>query len=307
MKMVLVVGSANMDMVVRVKHLPQAGETVLGGEFQQVLGGKGANQAVAAQRSGAQVIFMTCLGDDVYGQQALSAYQQEGIDISAVEIVKSVASGVALIIVDEQGENSIAVASGANLALSAAHIDKHHHLLQQAAIVVLQCEISLERIAQAVSVAKQYEKTVILNPAPAMDLPEALLARIDILTPNATEASYLTRIAVNDVHSAQSAAENLLQRGVKTVIITLGGQGVYWATAEQQQHFSAFPILAVDTTAAGDTFTGALAASLVQGLAMPDAIRFCQAAAALAVSQAGAQPSIPHKPTIEEFLLTYTV
>ena len=299
---ILVIGSSNTDMVVKVPHLPVAGETVLGGVFQQVSGGKGANQAVAAQRCGGQVAFLACVGDDDLGKAVLTEYQKDGIDVSAIVVDQHEKSGVALIIVNHKGENSIAVASGANNALTVEHITKNAALIEQANVILFQLETPIPTITKAIELAHAQHKTIILNPAPAQALTDKLLSKVSILTPNETEASILTGVEVIDEPSAEKAARILLKKGVQQVIITMGDLGVFYLDAKEQHMFRAYKVNAVDTTAAGDTFNGALAAGLAKKQSMFTAINFAQAAAAISVTQSGAQPSIPLAAAVVEFI-----
>lgn len=301
---ILVIGSSNTDMVVQVPHLPGAGETILGGVFKQVSGGKGANQAVAAQRLGGQVTFLACVGDDDLGKTVLSAYKQDGINVDSVVVTPEHKSGVALILVNAQGENCIAVASGANNALLKQHVDANKHLIEQADVILMQLETPLETIEHAVNIAHQNQKTIILNPAPAQALSDKLLSKITILTPNESEASLLTGIDVIDQDTAKQAAIILHHKGVKQVIITMGDLGVYYSDADQQQMMESYRVNAIDTTAAGDTFNGALAAALLRKKSLFPAISFAQAAAAMSVTKSGAQPSIPNYESVVEFLNT---
>ncbi|PHQ81217.1 MAG: ribokinase [Coxiella sp. (in: Bacteria)] len=299
---ILVVGSSNTDMVVQVPHLPTPGETVLGGVFQQAAGGKGANQAVAAQRCGGHVAFVACVGDDALGAQAIHGYKKDGIDVNAIVVDKKEPSGVAIIVVNKEGENSIAVASGANMALTTDHIDQNKSRIEQSGIVLLQLETTLSIVQHTIELAAQSDTTIILNPAPAQPLSDELLSKVTILTPNETEASMLTNIKVTDADSAKQAAQWLLDKGVQHVIITMGGLGTFYMSATQQKMFTPFKVDPVDTTGAGDTFNGALAAALSQQKEMTDAINFAQAAAALSVTKRGAQPSVPTLAAVLEFL-----
>jgi ribokinase len=301
-KPIVVVGSSNTDMVIRLPSIPRPGETILGGAFLSAAGGKGANQAVAAARAGGTVRFIARVGRDTLGSQAIAGLRREGIDTRCVFRDAAAPSGVALIFVARDGENSIAVASGANARLVSADLNKAAPLIRSAAIVVAQLETPLASVAAAARLAAGAGVPFILNPAPARALPDSLLRRVSILTPNETEAELLTGIPVNDEASAASASRRLRDRGVETVIITLGPQGAFLADATRERLIAGFRVKAVDTTAAGDTFNGALAVALAEGRSMTEAVRFANAAAALAVTRLGAQPSAPTRPEIERML-----
>lgn len=299
---VVVLGSSNTDMVIKLERIPRPGETILGGEFVVAPGGKGANQAVAAARAGGQVTFIARVGDDMFGQKAVAGFVEDGIDVSHIVRDANSPSGVALIFVAKDGQNSIAVAGGANARLSPADVQAAAGALDGASALVMQLETPLETVAAASELAAARGVPVILNPAPAQPLPDRLLKQVSILTPNETEAELLTGIAVTDETSAAKAAANLRARGVPTVIITLGSQGALVSDAAGPRRIAGFPADAVDTTAAGDVFNGALAVALGEGRAPADAIRFANAAAAISVTRLGAQPSAPTRREIESLL-----
>ena len=296
---IVVIGSSNTDMVIKSTHLPQPGETVLGGQFITAPGGKGANQAVAAARLDGNVAFITAIGRDNLGNQALQNFRKEGIDNSGIKQIKNCPSGIALIMVDDAAENIISVAPGANAQLSPALIDQNQHLLTSAHIVLMQLEIPLETVEHAARIAHQGKALIILNPAPARKLPPELLNTIDILTPNATEAGFLTNTTVNNEASAGVAAQKLHFQGVQTVIITLGGSGALLSSAENgTELIPAFPAEPQDTTAAGDAFNGALAVALAENWSLRTAVQFANAAASITVTRIGAQPSLPRREEI---------
>ena len=300
----VVVGSSNTDMVVVSQRIPQPGETITGGRFVMAAGGKGANQAVAAARLGAQVAFIARVGADLFGQQALEGYRREGIDTQFVLRDPDQHTGVALILVDQHGENSISVASGANAALTPADVDQAADCIRAARALLLQLETPLPTVCRAAAIAAQAGVSVILDPAPAPDqpLPPELLSCVDFLTPNETEAQHPTGLAVHDEPSARSAADCLLRMGPKHVLITLGAKGALLAGPVGMHMIPAFKIQARDTTAAGDAFNGGLGAALAEGLPVTEAIRVAAAAGALAASRMGAQPSLPTRVELEDFL-----
>jgi len=302
MKKILVVGSSNTDMIVRVPRIPRPGETVLGSGFSMAGGGKGANQAVAAARAGGRVTFIARVGDDVFGERALDGFAADGIDTRFVLRTPGAASGIALIDVDDRGENSISVASGANALLSAADVGAAAGALAAADVVLLQLESPIEAVEAAVRWAGENGVPVILNPAPARPLEDRLLARVTVLTPNETEAELLSGIAVRDEGGVRAAAARLRARGPRTVVVTLGERGVYALAPEFEGFLPAFRAEAVDTTAAGDVFNGALAVALAEERPLAGALRFAQAAAAISVTRPGAQPSAPTRAEIEAFL-----
>ena len=295
--MIVVIGSINMDLVLRVPRMPQPGETLTGGAFQTIAGGKGANQAVACARlsHGQPVAMIGCLGDDAFGMTLRAALVADGIDTSHVTTLPGVASGIASILVDTNGQNSIVIAGGANDLLTPAHIDAALPLLQRASIVVLQLETPLATVQHAIAVAHGLGKTVVLNPAPAASLPAAVLAQVDYLVPNEIEAAMLAGF---EAAPAELAAA-LQALGCRNVLVTLGAKGVHAAFADDRRDFPAQAVKAVDTTAAGDTFIGGFVAGLAGGLAPSDAIGLGQRAAAIGVTRPGAQTSIPYLHELE--------
>ncbi len=299
---ILVIGSCNTDMIVQVPYIPKPGETILGGTFSTAPGGKGANQAVAAARAGGHVAFVTRIGNDMFGDKALKGFEKDGIDTRQIIRDAIAPSGVAMIYVAEDGENSIAVASGANMNLSPDDLLKAKAILDSADILLMQLEIPLATVETAAAMASEKNIPVILNPAPAQELSEDLLHNITILTPNESEAQLLTGIPVKNRIDAGKAATALLDKGIKTVIVTLGSQGALIVDHDGERLVSGFQVKAVDTTAAGDVFNGALAVALASGELLDHAVRFANAAAALSVTRLGAQPSAPQKIEIEAFL-----
>lgn len=299
---ILVVGSANTDMVVRVPTLPLPGETVIGGTFFTARGGKGANQAVAAARAGGSVALIACLGDDVLGDETLAALAAEGIAVEDVSRVPGTRSGVALILVDEQGENSIAVAPGANALLVPGQVAPRAELLSPKDVLLTQLETPVETVLAAARAASRAGARVILNPAPARDLPDELLALVSVLTPNVSEAARLSGAPAGDEQGLDDAASALLNRGVGAVVITLGAAGAYVATAEFRETIPGHRVQARDTTGAGDVFNGALAVALAEQKSLADAVRFANAAAAVSVTRDGAQPAAPRRAEILQLL-----
>jgi ribokinase len=305
MARIVVVGSINVDLVVRVATLPRPGETVLGGRFASVHGGKGANQAVAAARAGGHTTFVARVGDDSMGRSAINAFQAEGIETDFITITPECPTGVALILVDAAGENSIAVAGGANNRLSTDDIERARPVIEAADVVLLQLEVPLAAVAHAVTIARAAGTRVILNPAPACPLPATLLTGVDILTPNETEAESLAARGSDTVSSSadvERTAGTLLVLGPRAVVVTLGAAGALVAVAADRTYVPAFPVEPRDTVAAGDVFNGCLAVRLAEGLDLVAATRFAAAAAAISVTREGAQASAPHRDEIEAFL-----
>jgi ribokinase len=299
---VIVIGSSNVDLVVHVPHLPIPGETILGGEVARVAGGKGANQAVAAQRAGAEVAFIGCLGDDTFADLAITELVEARVQLTHVRRVPGAVTGLAFITVADDGENSIVVAQGANAMLHATDVTTAQTTISHARIIVAQLEIPIATAMHALAVAQQGGVMTLLNPAPAQPLSDEQLALVDVLVCNETEATTLAQTPVADVASALAAAHQLQRRGPRIVIVTLGAQGAVVVEGDAAQHQPAFAVKVVDTTAAGDAFIGALAAQLAQGTALHDAVRYAGAAGALTVTQAGAQHSLPTRAAIEAFL-----
>ena len=299
---VVVVGSSNTDMIIKLDKIPVPGETVIGGEFSIAAGGKGANQAVAAARAGGDVTFVACVGEDMFGQQAIEGFVSDQINVDYIFKDEKAASGVAFIFVDKKGENSIAVASGANYQLMPEQISKSKEAITSAQILVMQLETPIETVSAAAKHAKENGVKVILNPAPAQPLEDDLLGNISILTPNEGEAELLTGVKVEDDSSAEKAAGILLDKGLEAVLITLGPKGVFIATRDMNKMVPGFTVEAVDTTAAGDVFNGAVAVALCENSSLEESVRFANAAGALSVTKLGAQPSAPTRQEIDELL-----
>lgn len=296
---IVVIGSSNTDLIAQVPRLPQAGETLLGGTFSIAPGGKGANQAVAAARLGAAVTLVARVGTDDFGSQALQNFEREGLDTRFIVRDEAAPSGVALIFVGGGGENMIVVAPGANAHLTPADVDRAAEAIASAEVLLLQLEIPLETVRHAARRAATAGTRVILNPAPAQPLPAELLQCVSILTPNRREAELLSGQPVPDATAALEAAEKLRAQGVNTVIITLGAQGALGVGEAGSELVPAPPVQALDATAAGDAFNGALAVALGEGQQLWEAIRFANAAGALATTQLGAQPSLPTRREVE--------
>ena len=302
MKKILVIGSSNTDLVIKTSKFPVPGETVIGGVFNTFAGGKGANQAVAAKRLGAEVIFLACLGQDDFGRKAIQGYKEEGIDTHYISLDKEYPTGVASIIIDEEGENSIVVAPGANNRLSKADVKRIIPLMETVDIVLVQLEVPLETIDFAIRKATELNKKVILNPAPATELNKDLYPCIDVITPNESETELLLGKKVSDLESASTAAQIFLDKGVKEVVITLGEGGAFFKNKEEEFLIPAVKTKVIDTTAAGDTFNGALAVALSEGKSWREAIGFSNRAAAISVTRLGAQSSIPYRKEVESII-----
>ena len=289
----VVLGSINADHILNLETFPTPGETVTGNQYQVAFGGKGANQAVAAGRSGANIAFIACTGDDDTGERVRKQLASDNIDIAPVSVVAGESTGVALIFVNAEGENVIGIHAGANAALTTERVEAQRGIIAGAEALLMQLESPVESVLAAAKIAHENHTSVVLNPAPARVLSDELLALVDIITPNETEAEKLTGIRVENDDDAARAALALHDKGIGTVIITLGSRGVWASVNGEGRRVPGFKVKAIDTIAAGDTFNGALVTALLEGKAMDDAIRFAHAAAAIAVTRKGAQPSVP--------------
>ena len=297
MAKILVVGSINMDLVVRVPHSPQPGETVLGGDFETFPGGKGANQAVAASRMGGEVTMVGRVGHDDFGDTLIQGLVADKVKTTHVIKDSDAPTGIAMIAVAADGENLIVVASGANLKVSAEDVNNARSLMRETDILLMQLEVPLETVGEAVDLAAAYDVPVVLNPAPAQSLPRTILANVDVLTPNQHELAALTEEADID-----KGIQKLREWGVKNLVITLGPNGARVVTDEIDQRLPAHEITAVDTTAAGDAFNGALAVALAEGKPILEAVRYGMAAGAMAATKRGAQPSLPARDAVESLM-----
>jgi ribokinase len=295
MKRIVVIGSCNTDMVIKTDRLPTPGETVLGGTFLMNAGGKGANQAVTAARQGGQVTFISKTGNDVFGKQSVELYNAEGINTDFIFSDPKNPSGVALITVDSHGENCIVVASGANGSLSKADIESAREEIGRASFVLMQLEIPIETVEYAAEVARDKGVSVILNPAPARTLSEKLLSCLYVITPNEHEAEMLSGIKVTDWASAKKAADIISAKGVSNVVITMGAQGAFVKEADQYFTVEATKVTAIDTTAAGDSFSGSFCVGLAEGKTIKEAVQVATRVAAITVTRMGAQSSIPYR------------
>jgi ribokinase len=296
---VIVVGSLNMDLVVRTPRIPVPGETIIGRDFHTLPGGKGANQAVAAARVGGRVTMVGRLGQDDFGQALRRNLEAANIDQTYLSMDDTAATGVALIEVDDAAQNSIVVASGANMQLTPTHVEAAAQAIAKADVLLLQLEVPLETCIRAAEIAQQQQTTVILNPAPAQTLPEHFLRLVDILIPNESETALLTQASIANQDDLAAAAQQLRAWGVKTIILTLGEQGALLADETGISLHPTFPVTPIDTTAAGDAFVGGFAVALAEGRPQSEAIRWGNATGALATTQLGAQPSLPTRQQVE--------
>lgn len=301
---IIVVGSLNMDLVVRMPKIPRPGETLLGGVFKTFPGGKGANQAVAAARLGVHVTMIGCIGNDSFGQEMRATLAKEGIDTTHILVHPDEATGVALIQVDAQGQNSIAVASGANFHLTSTNVEKAMQIIGEFNALVMPLETPLETIYTAASIAARKGAKVILNPAPAQILEKDLLQLVDVLLPNEYEIAFMTGMQLHSASDINYAAEKLLSLGPRNLIVTMGSQGAILFNEKKARPtiIPAWQVQAVDSTAAGDCFVGALAVGLCEGKSITAAAKFASAAAAISVTRIGAQPSLPYREEVDQFM-----
>jgi ribokinase len=301
-KNIVVIGSSNVDYIMKMPRLPGVGETVTDAVFMQTFGGKGANQAVGAARAGGNVYFVNCVGDDDTSRRMVEQFRNEGIHTDFVFQEKGISSGTALVMIGEQGANYLSVAPGANYRLTTQHINQVDELIREAAMVVLQYEILPETLKYILDVCNIHKTKVLWNYAPAKEFDKSYLRKVTILVVNEIEAGMLSGIDVAGEESVELAAKELLRLGCETVIITLGAQGSYVAASGVSEWIQAFKVDAVDTTAAGDIYCGSLAVVLSEGRTLADAARFAAAAAAISVTRLGAQPSAPFRNEIDAFL-----
>ena len=299
---ILVVGSINVDIVALTERLPTPGETVTGGTLLINHGGKGANQAVAARRLGADVRFIGCVGDDTFGPELRQSMVAEGIGVQGLATMAGMHSGTAVIVVDAVGRNQIAVASGANLHLTVDWVGRFLEDFAWAQVVICQLEVPLDTVLWTLRTARQHGATTVLNPAPAQPVPPEIWPLVDYVTPNEVEAAQVSGLPLAALSDAGNVARALLARGPRVVLLTLGAQGAFAGTLDQMVHVPAFPVTVVDTTAAGDAFNGALAVALAEGRPLAGAVHFANAAAGLACTQRGAQNSLPVRTQVEALL-----
>ena len=302
MNKVTVVGSFMYDLVATAPRRPKTGETLIGDSFGMFLGGKGANQAIAASRVGASVTMVGRLGNDLFGDQFLEKFSEEGIKTDFVIQDTENGTGVGMPLIDASGDNSIVIIPQANMALTVENIDKAESVIADSDVLVLQCEVPMEANKRAAEIANKNDTLVILNPAPARKIPDTLLSLVDIITPNESEAEILTDMPTETNSQAMEAAHHLLSKGVETVILTLGSRGSLLLTEKMEKRIPAYSVDVIDTTAAGDAFCGALAVILSNGSIIEEAIKIANAAGALAVTKLGAEPSLPTKKDIDQLI-----
>jgi ribokinase len=302
---VVVIGSYNTDLTIKTRRIPRPGETIIGGIFSEGGGGKGANQAVTAVRAGADVSFIARVGNDVLGKEAIQRLTGERINTRYIFHDTDVPTGVAFIVVDEHGENSIVVASGANARLSPADIETARDEISTADVLLVQLESPIEVIRAAIKKSHESGAIVILNPAPAQPLEQNLLQEIDIITPNKVEAEMITEMKVTDEESLRSIAKKFFEFGIKNVLITLGSKGIFAGLPNTMELIPAFKVRSIDSTGAGDVFSGSLAAFLAEGKSIEEAAKMANASAAISVTRMGAQNSAPRRIEIENFIAAY--
>lgn len=301
MKKILVVGSINMDLVTVTEKTPKIGETILGRSFAQIPGGKGANQAVAMARLGADVAMIGRVGTDSFGDVLIEGMKNDGLKVEGIEKVEGVSTGIASIVVDDSAHNSIIVVPGANFEIVEADIDRHRKLYEEADIVVHQLETPLNVVEYSLKLAKSLGKTTILNPAPAKELSDEIIATVDYLIPNETELELLSGMEVKTTDDVLAAAKVLMGKGVKKLVVTLGSKGSMYIDKDETREVNAYKVDAVDTTAAGDSFIGGLTTALAKGAAFTEAMEFATKVGAITVTRRGAQTSLPTLKEIEEF------
>lgn len=304
---VVVVGSYNTDLTIKTERIPRPGETIIGGIFSEGGGGKGANQAVAAARAGANVSFIARVGNDALGQEGRHRLTEEKIDTRFMFLDNDVATGVAFIVVDERGENSIVVASGANARLSPADIEKASEEISSAGVLLVQLESPIGAIRTAIKKAHENGTIVILNPAPAQSLENDLLQDVDVITPNKVEAEMITGIKVSDDESLSSIVRKFFEYGIKNVLITLGSKGIFVGVSNRMELIPAYKVCPVDSTGAGDVFSGSLAAFLAEGMPIEKAAKMANASASISVTRMGAQSSAPRRREIRNFIANQTL
>jgi ribokinase len=302
---ITVIGSLNMDLVVHAPKVPIMGETILGSGFMTAPGGKGANQAVAAARLGGEVFMIGCVGNDMYGKDLLHNLKENNVIIDHIKVEDSTSTGVAVIMIKD-GDNCIIVDPAANSLLTPEMIDASEEIIKNSSIIVVQLEIPLETVVRAILLAKKHGVKVLLNPAPARKIDDELLAQVDVLTPNETECEIITGITINNAEDAKRAVEFLNGKGVPHVIITMGGNGVVYNSLDGIQHKTAPTVKVVDTTAAGDSFTGAIALALSQGKTIEEAIDFANIVGPLTVTKEGAQTSLPTMEDVYNYIINHS-
>ena len=301
---IVVIGSSNVDMIMKVNHIPEVGETLIGGEFNQVFGGKGANQAVSAARAGGSVSFISSVGDDVFTSPMLKNFSNDGINTKYVFKEATRPCGTALIMIGDHGENLITVAPGANEMLSPGHLETASRFVKSSEIIILQNEIPDETVEYAIEMAKANDLKVLWNFAPAREIDKRFLALVDYLVLNEVEAGFLTGMKIDSLIMAKKAARELRDSGANTLIITLGSEGSLVFDADRMVHIPALKVDVIDTTAAGDVFCGSLAVAITEKKGLEEAVKFATAASALSVTKMGAQPSAPNRKEIDNFINT---